>query len=195
MPIIDLPRITKTRVLDLPSGPAFASDIDAGPEHWHRYALSYKNGADALAEVIEADDVQRHFLALSALFLYRHYIELHLKSLLVDAGELLDEPQEIPPKHYILTLWRRVRALLLKVDPRDSPWLTRAGDIITQFDALDPTSYAFRYPVDPSGKPSLPAGVQVEIPSIAGIIEELHILLEGASTQIDVYMGCKNEYP
>jgi hypothetical protein len=195
VPRIELPQITAVRLLDLPSGPAQASEIEAGPDRWHRYALSYKNAADALAKRIEQDDIQRHFLALSAMFLYRHYIELHLKSLLIDAGELLDAPQQVPRKHYLLELWHRVRALLLKIDPRDSDWLRRAGDVIEQFDALDPTSFAFRYPVGNDGESSLPEDVKVEIPSVASVIAELHILLEGASTQIDVFMGYKHEAP
>jgi hypothetical protein len=107
---------------------------------------------------------------------------------------LLDDPQTVPPKHYLLRLWRRVRKLLLQIDPRsDGPWLDRADSVITEFDALDPTSFAFRYPVDTGGTASLPPGFRIDPVSVASVVKELHILLDGASTQIDVYMGYKGE--
>lgn len=71
--------------------------------------------------------------------------------------------------------------------------MIRADTIIADFDSLDPTSFAFRYPVDTGGAPALPADLRVDLLSIMRIMAELHILLDGASTQIDVYMSYKAE--
>jgi hypothetical protein len=194
MPEFNLPVLTSTRLLDLPDGPFPAADIPAGAGEWLRFANGYKDAADQLCKDVEADDTLRNFVALGVLFLYRHSVELHLKSLLLDAGDFLDDPEKVPPNHYLLTLWKRVRTLLLKIDPRsEGPWLNRADDIIADFDELDPTSSAFRYPVDTRGAAALPPNLRVDLVSIAHIIGELHILLEGASTQIDVYMGYEGE--
>jgi hypothetical protein len=193
MPRIDPPRITSRRLIDVPPSTE-SMQIQTGPDHWYRYAMAFKRGADSLASPTSGTRGVHELMALPAMFLYRHYVELHLKSLLLDAGELLDDPQTVPPKHYLLSLWQRVRRLLLKIDPRsDGPWLERADGIITEFDALDPTSFAFRYPVDTEGVASLPPGFRVHPSTVTSVIEELHILLNGASTQIDVYMGYKGE--
>lgn len=126
------------------------------------------------------------------MFLYRHYVELHLKSLLRDAGELLDAPELIPPRHYLVTLWQRVRELLLEIDgrPADS-WYLRVDQIIDDFDSADVSSYAFRYPVTTGGEPSLPTPLRVNAENVQRIVAELHIFFSGASTQIFEYAQVK----
>lgn len=194
MPRFDIPSVTATRLLDLPNGQNAAADVPSGAEAWYHFASAYRHAADALCKRVSQDDALRHLLALPVLYLYRHSIELHLKSLLKDAGELLDDPQVVPARHYLLTLWKRVRVLLLRIDPRsDGPWLNRADNIIADFDALDPSSFAFRYPVDTAGAPALAAGLRVDLLSIMDIMGELHVILDGESTQIDVFVGYKSE--
>lgn len=127
------------------------------------------------------------------MFLYRHAIELHLKSLLLDAGQLLDDPQTVPKEHYVLKLWSRVRTMLLEIDNRESEWILRADDVIKQFDAIDRGSFAFRYPANNDGTPLLPSKLLVDPSVVAQIMAELHVLLDGASNQISVYQGFKYE--
>lgn len=194
MPPLEPPRITTLRLTDNPSGAAWASEVRSGPEEWYSFASGYKSAADVLADRIERDPWRESRIAAPMLFLYRHSIELHLKSLLVDAGELLDEPQEIPPLHYLQQLWGRVRELLLRIDPDSAgEWFKRADQIICDFDALDQGSFACRYPVNKANSPSLPPEFRIEAGIVRQMIAELGILLEGASAQIDVYMGFKHE--
>lgn len=128
------------------------------------------------------------------LFLYRQTVELQLKALLADAGELLDDPQAVPPRHELPRLWGRVRALLLRVDPgADGPWFARADAIVTELDALDPGSFAFRYPVDTGGTPSLPEPLLVDPANVRRVFDELFVLLDGAASQVHEYAGYKRE--
>jgi hypothetical protein len=188
------PTPTDRTLRDLPSGTQDAIEIPSGVDQWHRFATSYKTAADLLADTV-ADDPWRHaMLGASMMFLYRHYVELHLKSLLVDAGELLDDPQAIPVRHHIQTLWDRVRALLLRISPQSAGvWFTRADEIIGELDSLDPTSMAFRYPVDRHSAPSLAVPLKIDARNVRGVMDEVHVLLDGASTQIDVYMDFKHD--
>jgi hypothetical protein len=194
MPRYDPARITKRSLCDLPNGVGSGIEVLTGPAKWYLLAESYREAADRLAENVKAEVWGDQLLANPILFLYRHYIELHLKSLLHGAGELLDDPQQIPPKHYLRTLWQRVRSLLLRISPESNgEWFDRAAQIIHEFDALDANSFAFRYPVDTDGKASFPTPFEIDASNIKGIIAELQILLVGASTQIDVYEGYKSE--
>ena len=194
MPRIDPPRLTTVPLLALPSGRYEAVELPTGPEHWYRFAIGYKEAADHLAGVMASDPARHQVVAAPMLFAYRHYIELHLKSLLLNAGELLDDPQVVPPKHYLLTLWHRVAALLRRVSPEsDGPWFVRADGIIRELDSVDATSYAFRYPVDTIGSASLPVAFAIDPANVRPVMDELHVLLNGASIQIDVYMGYKND--
>lgn len=194
MPNFDTPTLTNLQLLALPNGPGNGVAVPTGARFWYATALGYKEAADRLIATIIDKRWGRDPSGAPAMFLYRHYVELHLKSLLIEAGELLDEPQAVPPKHYLWVLWTRVRALLLKVGgSSDGPWLRRADEIITSLDDLDPTSFAFRYPVDNAGARTLPEGFRFDAATVRQVIDELHILLDGASTQIDVYKDCKRD--
>ena len=186
--------LTKLRLRDLPDGRHEAVEIPTGPDAWAQLTNSYKEAADRLVSVT-SDSFSYAMHGAPIMFMYRHYIELRLKSLLLDAGELLDEPQDIPAQHYIRTLWQRVRSLLLKISPgSDGDWFTRADQVINEFDRLDPTSFAFRYPVGRDGQASTAPHLYVDPRVVQQMIGELDILLSGAASQIVEYMGYKHEH-
>jgi hypothetical protein len=185
-------KLTGLSLTDLPNGSYSAGEIVTGAEHWYRYAITYKEAGDRLAELVDTT-YRRNMLVGPMMFLYRHAIELHLKSLLLDAGELLDDPQTVPQKHYLLKLWLKVRAMLLQIDSRESEWILRADNVIKQFDDLDPSSMSFRYPANGDGTPLLPKNLLID-PSVASqVVAELHVLLDGASNQISMYAGFKHD--
>lgn len=167
--------------LDDPQSHPAKIPIPTGPDKWYEFALSYKNAADCLATSMVKSNSQSSVVA-PMMFLYRHYLELHLKCLLKEAGEALDDPQQIPPRHYLLSLWQRVRPLLVRMAPKaDDPSLARADEVIAQMDSFDSASFAFRYPVDKSGGASLSSAISVHPLNVKVVIEELHELLDGAS--------------
>ncbi len=186
--------LTQRRLSDLPDGEERASAIESGEGEWFWYARGYLESADVLSRAIEKDPHRMRWLAAPMMFLYRHHIELHLKSLLRECGELLDEPQSVPGKHYLGQLWLRVRGYLLRVSPQsDGPWLSRADQIIAEFESFDPESFAWRYPVNRQGAATLPAGFRVDAALVRGIFAELSMILEGASAQIELLHGLKRE--
>jgi hypothetical protein len=95
--------------------------------------------------VTPEESYARNLVGPALLFLYRHSIELHLKSLLLDAGELLDDPQTVKSDHYLWRLWVQIRKMLLQVENHEDEWFRRADSIIKEFDDLDPDSFRFRY--------------------------------------------------
>lgn len=195
MPRIDPVRISATELLDVPDDCRATAALFAGGDQWYSFGTSYRLAADALAAAIEQRPGTANVLTLPLIYLYRHYIELRLKSLLLDAGELLDDPQQVPPAHYLVTLWHRVRSLLLKVDrSSEGPWLERADAVIHQFDALDDGSFSFRYPVDKDNNASFDTPLRICPAVVKRVVDELSIVLEGASAQVDDYAGLKHEH-
>jgi hypothetical protein len=60
--------------------------------------------------------------------------------------------------------------------------------------ALDAGSYAFRYPEDRAGRPSLPRNLQrFNLRHFAERVDRIGTMLEGASTGISVYLDYKEE--
>jgi hypothetical protein len=52
---------------------------------------------------------------------------------------------------------------------------------------------AFRYPEDRDGNPSLPGISNINLRNVKEVIGKIAIILDGASTQIDVYLSYKAE--
>lgn len=189
-----MPRVRATSLRSVRRGHD-AAQIITGTDKWHTMAWAYMEAGDRLALRMAKTLSPWEILGTPMMFLYRHYIELQLKCLLHDAGELLDAPETIGPKHYLLSLWKRVRKLLLKISrQKEDEWFRRADLIIGEFDSIDPTSFAFRYPVGIDGRPSLDKDLYIDPKNVRRMIEELNILLDGASSQISEYMDYKNEY-
>lgn len=179
---------------DPPTPPQPGVDVPTGADAWHRFAWSYRAAADELSERAPLRPRSSALFGPPMLFLYRQAVELQLKALLADAGELLDDPQLVPPRHELPRLWRRVRTLLLQIDPAsDGPWFARADVIVGELDAMDPGSFAFRYPVDTTGVASLPAPLVVDPGNVRRVCDELFLLLDGAASQVHEYAGYKRE--
>ena len=92
----------------------------------------------------------------AALFLFRHYLELNLKEIIV-AGRYLttdgtlseDEVKQIKSGHKLGDLWKAVLEDAKPKMPKDAPWENYdcefAENCIMEFDAADARGFAFRY--------------------------------------------------
>lgn len=50
-------------------------------------------------------------------FLYRQYLELRLKQLLIEGNRLLERPFALPKQHRLDTLWYQGKSLLKHIEP------------------------------------------------------------------------------
>jgi hypothetical protein len=129
------------------------------------------------------------------LFLYRHYVELYLKALVQDAGEVLNAAPEQGDGHRLLPIWNRLRDRLVALDPNSATtWLDRAQALITELDTLDPGSFTFRYPVEKTGIPTLAPPRLVDMKHFADVIAELDMVLGGADAYVGRILDAKREY-
>lgn len=168
--------------------------LSTGADSWHEIAQGYRIAANTLVDHAVASRVALDWVAFPIAFLYRHYVELSLKAILIDAGNLLDRPQDPGNSHRLLDLWGKLRPLLEEISPGENPdFLDRSGGLIGEFESLDPGSYAFRYPVDTAGRPSLPADTGINIRQMKAVMAELAILFDGAGAMISEYEGYRGE--
>lgn len=161
-------------------------------DDWHRISSGYKAAADALVNHLTERARITESACIPILFLYRHYIELSLKGLLQDIGELVDAQEPLSQRHPLLPLWDRFRERLRAYDASQDPtWLDRAAEIIAEMDRFDAGSFAFRYPVDKAGRSMLVRNQTVDIGQFQDVIAELAIVLDGASAMLGEHVQLK----
>ena len=162
---------------------------------WDSYALGYKEIADMVVDRLMECRSMPDYQAYPIIFLYRHYLELRLKELLMAASELIDEYAETPMDHKLLPLWEKIRPHLERVwgDERS---LAHHDDIaarLTEFDAVDPGSFAFRYPEDTKGNPVLQELRVINVRRVRDVVMAISHVLDGSSMSIDHHLDMKHE--
>ena len=164
----------------------FASD------KWSLYAIGYKDAADIIVERVIDTRHGMDLLVFPVTYLYRHYLELRLKELIIHGRQLLDGPDELPHGHRIDVLWELCRPILEKVWPDGATTdLDAVGACITEFYTFDQQSMSFRYPVTKDGTPSLPDLRHVNLRNLRDVVNRLSGLLEGSSNGISAYLDDK----
>lgn len=122
------------------------------------YSLAYLEAADRLVETLCG-----HFfdnaLTLPIVFLYRHYLELTLKELVIMGNERYNSSstpylEKILKGHRIDFLWQELKPLLQKIylPPEKREEIDAVGECIEEFSKVDESSMSFRYPVDKKNK-------------------------------------------
>jgi len=163
---------------------------------WNSYCTGYRRAGNALVNHIiqKNDNSQRRDYsrywespAYATIFLYRHYLELRLKELILAYGGNLSE---INKEHSLLNLWRELR----KQDDVQSEEMSTeilmdletAEKIITQFDDIDEKSQVFRYPVDKKGRVTAPP-IQIDMVRMKEMLGWLGQFLDGWSVGVYEY--------
>ena len=79
--------------------------------NWYVYETGYKDAADSLID--SAIHLGPNFMVYPIMFLYRHYLEIQLKSILLTFQEYLEMPLKLPEKnlHDLQHLWNEVLKL------------------------------------------------------------------------------------
>lgn len=163
------------------------------------YADGYKKAGDILVENIVAgaysDD--RNTLIYPIVFLYRHCIELYLKSIIYEGNQLLfGKPVAWREHHDINKLWIECRTVLENLWPEASREpLENIDTCLKEFFEVDPNSFSFRYHVKkrddedkkdgkPIGKPSLPNLTTINVKHLSEVVDEIYEILSGSSIAI-----------
>lgn len=159
------------------------------------YAIGYKQAADILVRRVKEIRSKQDTLVYPIVFLYRQYIELRLKELILNGSRLLGSPKRLrKPDHEIDKYWLHCRKIFEKVwpeAPKDD--LDDIEECIKEFSRVDPKSISFRYPKDKEGKPSIRGLSHINLRNLSEVIDRIASLLDGASTGISIYLDQKSE--
>lgn len=197
MPLITLPDPPQPFVGPLVSGDAdwqFNACLDKFGASWTIYAHGYLEAARILVAHVGETKMWQDTLVYPIVFLFRQYVELTLKHLIVTTGELVNSEQSPGDKHPLGPLWHRLAPLQTEMEARMSQVVLNhaereeVGRILGEFDALDVASYAFRYPVDNKGAPSLPTHLRhLNLRRFRDAMDRLAHLLDRLVTGADYF--------
>src|SRR5690349_6290949 len=99
-------------LIDQTQGKVLFTDWYAGD--WQAFPFAYKAAADALVDRLEIERgnhtvVPDDRFVFPILFLYRHFVELQLKSLIVQLDQFTRQPIGRMTTHNILVLWNHIK--------------------------------------------------------------------------------------
>lgn len=163
------------------------------PRDWGEFTIGYKEAGDLLLQhTLKAG--RQNVLVYPIIFLYRHYIELILKEIILNNWEYLGISQSFPEGHNIYKLWKICRQNMQEADKLVDPGFAESEEyqkeIIQAYDALeadlskfaeiDPDSQSFRYPVDSKGNP-----IEIDREKLIQLLRELPELISRISYNLD----------
>ena len=177
----DLPDWTSHAVLDWSRG------------KFSPYADGYRDGAKALIEQCVQDRGVNDILIYPIVFLYRQYIELRLKEIIVALRYCHGEPRTFTPTHKLDVLWKEMKAdYEISGESAVNEDFDNAGRLIDEFCQVDPFATGFRYPVDRDGNQSLTL-THINIRNFGEVMDRLGFFLDAISDQVAAFEDIANE--
>jgi hypothetical protein len=164
------------------------------------YAETYLEAARTLLRSLRRRGGFSEIAAAPVLFMYRHAIELYLKSIIVvgnRSGPADDEKLFRSLKgHKLSPLLSRVEAVFSLVGwewkwPLNPLVETKADvqRLLAYLEDIDPESFAFRYPVDKRGRRSIAADVRFNLESVVAALDVLATALDTADAGLKAEFG------
>ena len=141
---------------------------------WGAYVSGYRDAGRALANAIGSSELLPEWTFYPIAFLYRHCLELEIKSITLNARQLVASRLPAPIGHDLLKLWATAREALAQasVDLGEER-LDQVDRTISHLAQADPTGESFRYPLDTKGLPTLPTVRSVNIRTFARQLDDL----------------------
>lgn len=147
---------------------------------WSLYADGYRHAADLLINSIQNAPTDDQLL-YPITYLYRHFLELELKSLAVSSSTLSPEQIEIEDlnrQHDVHKLWLKCEANFRYLPLEFGPEIvSTVGSCITEISDIDPLSQAFRYPIDRKGNQTFDRITEVDVLNLKEVMTRIRNFL------------------
>jgi hypothetical protein len=150
------------------------------------YATGYKSAADTLVNeaVAQEDIAYRDTVVFPVLFLYRQYIELSLKAIILNLARPEHEIEERVIDvvgHDLMKCWDRAKRIVSDhASDRDVECVAVVGEYIRQFHEIDESSFNFRYPMGRANNQLFDSAQFINLRELGVAMQELANFLDGA---------------
>lgn len=196
------------------SAPAQESinNVVVGEHYSPRYAYidGYYDAAKILVDsALKKRRREQEILFFPICFNYRHYLELHLKSLVESTDELylkmeslgyikdvlLDKNSEksLDRVHSICTLLQYFEKRFKLVAQNGEVFDPNIREYILQFHTIDSDGQKFRYHITKKRQPSFPIIEKFDLKNIEELMEKIKDLLCGVDGWVDHYIAMSDE--
>jgi hypothetical protein len=129
--------------------------------------------------------------------LYRHFLELSMKSVMQDGMRLgLIENEDVTEyAHRLHDLWTKTREVIEKLNPGEDLAPVRTVErVITEFQRIDKSGQEFRYAYTKDGSISLRKAPQtICLSNLRAVMEKVHNFFSGLDGQISSALDCKSD--
>ncbi len=130
------------------------------------YAEGYRRAADFIVDGIRAERGSVDYVLYPVAFLYRQSLELYLKLFIRMAADILrlrgtDVAKVKWTGHRLGPLWNQAKALAASIDPIPADVRPAIDEAILEFESVDRSSMAFRYPLDLEGEALLSPDIKL----------------------------------
>jgi hypothetical protein len=172
---------------------------DAASGEFGVYARTFHTAGQALFERMFDKSSYNSLEGCPIIFLYRHALELYLKAIVLhgDAilqmdGKTLLTSRSLLQKHSLLPFLPLLKQTFdavgwaWELDIEGLHTFEEVEALLRDFETVDVGSYAFRYPVDTKGNPSVSAHFMVHIPTFCKRMDALLESLEAALMGLEV---------
>ena len=159
------------------------------------YASGYHRAASALVDRIDQVTGYPDYDGYPILFLYRHALELYLKTVVYKGAKLLEVIDEEAPDLDSLFCDHRLARLLPAfkqiLEGVEWPWDSDVDgaktfedfrELVNSIESIDPRSYSFRYPIDTRQNASLPQHHVINVIQFGRSMDRVLELIDGAVT-------------
>lgn len=163
--------------------------------NWGIYPQAYLDAAELLVKAV-ASGSNPDLVVYPLMYLYRHYVELSVKTLIA-LGRALDSNPDLsshPDHHKLAELWKEARPLIEKYCYRADEGRTdleAVSAVIGQFAEIDPEGEIFRFHVTTFNKKSkrrektIPVPLHLSLDQVEKVMKRVSSFFGGAEDVMD----------
>ena len=188
------------------SGPLFRPGNDLrlnacltyGSDNWLFYAEGYRTAAELLTAFVRHEHRKQDLLIYPVIYLWRHHIELKLKSIGRAAAALLGHPWRPPKGHDLSQLLGQAQQLVYDAyaqagEKGPSAQMRKLKSALAHFAKIDGESMVFRCPEDLQGREHLPAVTHLNFDSVEAFFHELAVILDEVENALSIFQEWKRD--
>jgi hypothetical protein len=124
---------------------------------------------------------------------WRHYLELQLKSVLVQLRLATGRPSSSERHHRVDLLWREAEPLLIQVSPSETADIENVGRLVRELARMDPDGQGFRYAESTRGAPTLTSVGRINLVAFHDAMTAVANFLDGADVMLGEYVSTQQE--